>query len=110
MTPLQNLTVEQLRIVISMKEQIETLRGEIEAVTGGDAAAPQKRRGSKKMSFAARARLGAAARWAEVRAANVKGFLVPDAEMKLTDYCCPGFALDGARLLAYYQANSGGGF
>ena len=71
MTPLQNLSVEQLRKLISIKEQIETLQGEIEAMAGGSgSAAPEipKRRGRKKMSFTARARLGAAARWAKVRA------------------------------------------
>jgi hypothetical protein len=73
MIPLQVLTVEQLRKVIAIKEQIETLQGEIEAITGGSRpAAPEipKRRGRKKMSFAERARLGAAARWAQVRAAE----------------------------------------
>jgi hypothetical protein len=70
MTPLQNLTVEQLRKLISIKEQIETLEGEIESIMGGGSAVPQERRGRKKMSFAERARLGAAARWAKVRAAS----------------------------------------
>jgi hypothetical protein len=74
MTPLQNLSVEQLRKVIALKEQIETLQGEIESITGGGAASPQipKRRGRKKMSFTERARLGAAARWASVRAAKAE--------------------------------------
>ena len=35
MTPLQNLTVEQLRKLIAIKEQIETLRGEIESIASG---------------------------------------------------------------------------
>lgn len=75
MTPLQNLSVEQLRKLISIKEQIETLQGEIEAMAGGSgSAAPEipKRRGRKKMSFTARARLGAAARWAKVRAVRAE--------------------------------------
>jgi hypothetical protein len=73
MTPLQNLTVEQLRKAIAIKEQIEALQGEIEAMAGGsESPAPEipKRRGRKKMSFAERARLGAAARWAKVKAAK----------------------------------------
>ena len=73
MTALHNLTVEQLRKLIGIKEQIETLQGEIEAITGGDeSGTPPQRRGGKKMSFAARARLGAAARWAKVRAAKAE--------------------------------------
>jgi hypothetical protein len=72
MTPLENLTVKQLRKLVAIKEKIETLQGEIEAITGGEAAAPQKRRGRKKMSFSARARLGAAARWAKVRAVRAE--------------------------------------
>jgi hypothetical protein len=84
MTPLQNLTVEQLRKVLSFKEQIESLQGEIEGIIGGGSAAPAipKRRGRKKMSFAARARLGAAARWAKVRAE--KGGAAPRKKSKFS--------------------------
>jgi hypothetical protein len=74
MTPLQNLSVEQLRKAISIKEQIEALQGEIEAITGGGgSAAPQKRRGRKKMSRSEAARIAVAARWAKVRAAKGEG-------------------------------------
>jgi hypothetical protein len=72
MTPLQNLTVEQLHKLIAIKEQIETLQGEIEAIAGGGgaAAAPEnpKHRGQKKMSYAERGRIAAAARWGKVKA------------------------------------------
>jgi hypothetical protein len=73
MTPLQNLSVEQLRKLIPLKEQIETLQGEIEAITGGGgSAAPEipKRRGRKKMSRSEAARIAVTARWAKVRAAK----------------------------------------
>jgi len=75
MTPLQNLTVEQLRKVVAIKEQIETLQGEIEAITGGGGfAAPEipKRWGRKKMSFVERGRIAAAARWGKVRATKAE--------------------------------------
>jgi len=75
MTNLQNLSVEQLRKLIAIKEQIETLEGEIEAVTGGGGfAAPEipKHRGRKKMSRSEAARIAVAARWAKVRAARGK--------------------------------------
>ena len=74
MTPLQNLTVEQLRKLISIKEQIEALQREIEELAGGGSAALEipKRRGRKKMSLAERARLGAAARWGKVRVTDAE--------------------------------------
>jgi len=70
MTPLQNLTVEQLRKMVSIKEQIETLQAEIESITGGgpDTSDQLPRRG--KMSNLERARIAAAARWAKARAAK----------------------------------------
>ena len=85
MTPLQNLSVEQLRKLIPIKEQIETLQGEIEAITGGGgSAAPEipKRRGRKKMSRSEAARIAVAARWAKVRAA--KGGAAPKKKSKFS--------------------------
>jgi hypothetical protein len=76
MIELHNLTVEQLRKMVSLKEQIETLQAEIEAISGGsEAAAPEnpKSRGRKKMSFSERARIAVAARWAKARAAKAAG-------------------------------------
>ena len=76
MTTLQNLTVEQLRQLVAIKEQIETLQGEVESIAGGGGfAAPEipKRRGRKKMSFAERGRIAAAARWAKARASSGEG-------------------------------------
>jgi hypothetical protein len=74
MTSLNELTVEQLRKAVEIKEQIEMLQGEIEALTGGgvESLAPQnpKRQGPRKMSRAARAAIAKAqkARWAKVKA------------------------------------------
>ena len=74
MTSLDNLTVEQLRKAVAIKEQIETLQREIEAITGGGGESPvpepQKPEGRKKMSFSERARIASAARWAKARAGN----------------------------------------
>jgi hypothetical protein len=73
MTPLQNLTVEQLRKLILIKEQIETLQGEIEAIAGGgESSAPDKPPGTRKMSRSEAARIAVAARWAKARAANAE--------------------------------------
>ena len=76
MIELQNLTVEQLRKVVSIKEQIEMLQGEIEAITdSAGAAVPEspKAQGRKKMSPSERARVAVAARWAKARAAKASG-------------------------------------
>jgi hypothetical protein len=76
MTPLQNLSVEQLRKLVAIREQIETLQREIESITGGGSAGAEipKHLGRKKMSFAARARLAASARWARVRAGKAEAW------------------------------------
>ena len=72
MTNLQNLSVEQLRKVIAIKEEIESLTAQLAALTGDEApaeaeAAPKRRR--RKMSAAARAAIGAAQRrrWAKAK-------------------------------------------
>jgi hypothetical protein len=69
MTTLQNATVEQLRKLISIKEEIESLETQLGAITGGESAAPPIRRGRRKMSRAARAAIGAAPRrrWARIK-------------------------------------------
>lgn len=73
MTNLQSLTVEQLRKVVAIKEQIETLTAQVAAIMEGDAAAASAeaapKRGRRKMSPATRARMAAAQqkRWAKVK-------------------------------------------
>jgi hypothetical protein len=76
MTNLQNLTVEQLRKVVAIKEEIESLEAKLAKIGDGArrgrppglAAVPVVRR-RRKMSAAAKARIGAAqrARWAKVK-------------------------------------------
>jgi hypothetical protein len=72
MTNLNDLTTNQLRRIIAIKEKLESLQGQLDALTGGgesasipNAKAPKRRR----MSASARARIaaGARARWARVK-------------------------------------------
>jgi hypothetical protein len=80
MTNLKDLSSSQLRRIIDIKEQIETLQREIEGIASGTPVSSQviedtpTRRG---MSAAGRARVAAAAkvRWARIRAA--KGAAAP---------------------------------
>jgi hypothetical protein len=74
MTNLHNLTVADLRKAVAIKERIEELQSELNAVGGeaGAAAGTPARRGRPKkrhMSPAARARIGAAQRkrWAKLK-------------------------------------------
>jgi len=73
MTNLQNLSVEQLRRVIAIKEEIETLAAQLAALTGDEAPAAESeaapKRSRRKMSAAARAAIGAAQRrrWAKAK-------------------------------------------
>jgi len=72
MTTLENVSVEQLRRIISLKEQIEDLSNQLAGILGNGAAGPEVAQGKRKMSAAARARIAAAqkARWAKVKAAS----------------------------------------
>jgi len=71
MTTLQNLTADQLRKAISIKEQIEVLQAQLASL--GDASPVQPvltgRRGTYKRSAAARAAMAAAQRrrWAKLK-------------------------------------------
>jgi hypothetical protein len=84
MLTLENVTVEQLRKLVSIKEEIDGLKAELASITGGEAEAPKKRRGPRKMSRAARAAIAAAqrARWAKVKAG--KGEAVPKKRRKVS--------------------------
>jgi hypothetical protein len=108
MMPLQNLTVEQLRKLIAIKEQIETFDREIEEITGGDGSvgpAIPKRRGRKKMSFAERGRIAAAARWGKVRAEEGE----VDAPMKRRKVSAAGRArMAAAQRARWANARAGG--
>ena len=68
---IKDLSVQQLRRAITIKEQIETLTAELAAIAGDQAPAkPGRKKGG--MSAAGRARIVAAqrARWAKVHAAK----------------------------------------
>ena len=72
---LQTISTEQLRRAVQIKEEIESLKGQLSALLGGNgvsrrgAGRPKARR---RMSAAGRARIAEAARarWAKVRAGN----------------------------------------
>jgi len=75
MSDFKDLTVDQLRKILSIKEQIEDLQRELESVTaGGEIHSPMAAEQPKKrrMSAAGRARIaaGARARWAKLRGDN----------------------------------------
>ena len=90
MTNIQNISSAQLRKVVAIKERIEQLESELEALVGGDSAPAvvtrgpgrPKGTGRRKMSPAAKARIAAAqrARWARVHAAAGKSASAPAAK------------------------------
>ncbi len=74
---LKDYSTAELRQIISVKEQIEKLQNELEALgneTGNGAVEAPLMRGPRRMSAAARQKiaLGQKARWAKVRAAKGK--------------------------------------
>jgi len=82
MTNLQNLSVEQLRKVVAIKEMIESLEAKLANIAGGrgpgrprslSALVPVVRR-RRKMSAAAKARIAAGqrARWAKIKGTSPK--------------------------------------
>ncbi|MGO8697933.1 MAG: hypothetical protein ACLQVY_09480 [Limisphaerales bacterium] len=69
MANLENLSVEQLRKAVAIKEQIEQLQSELNSFFESDGAAPARDGRRRHMSASARARIAAAqrARWARVK-------------------------------------------
>jgi hypothetical protein len=69
MTDLQNLTVAQLSQLIPIKEQIESLTAQFNAITAGAPSTKVGRRGQRKMSRYGRAAIAAGqkARWAKIK-------------------------------------------
>lgn len=71
MTNLSNVSVEQLKRAVAVREQIEELQRELASILGeqyvGEAVSTNGRGGRRKMSPAARAKIAAAqrARWAK---------------------------------------------
>ena len=74
---IQNLTAEQLRKVLALKEKIERLQNQLDAVATGAPMEPTVAiaRRRRRMSSAARARIASAqrARWAKVKAEHGGG-------------------------------------
>jgi hypothetical protein len=68
---LQNISTEQLRRAVQIKEEIESLESQLSALLGGNGVS-ERGAGRRRMSAAGRARIAAAARarWAKVRAGN----------------------------------------
>jgi hypothetical protein len=69
MANLENLSVEQLRKAVVIKEQIAQLQSELNSLFDGDGALPARDGRRRPMSASARARIAAAqrARWARVK-------------------------------------------
>src|SRR5208283_2056050 len=74
MTKLTDLTTTQLRQIIALKEQMETLQSELDSIAGGEVPTPEDEEFPKKRrrSAAVRARMAAAqrARWAKIKGAG----------------------------------------
>jgi hypothetical protein len=70
--PLANLTVQQLKRAVAIREKIEGLEKDLNRIVGGPSSAPKNAAPAKrrKLSPAARARISRAmkARWAKIRA------------------------------------------
>jgi hypothetical protein len=72
---LQNVTTEQLRRAVQIKEEIQSLEVQLSALLGGNGVSRRRAlrpAGRRRMSAAGRARIAAAARarWAKVRAGS----------------------------------------
>src|ERR1035441_1443847 len=78
MTKLTDLTTIQLHQIIALKEQMETLQGEIDSIAGGEVPTPADEEFPKKRrrSAAVRPRMAPAqqARWAKIKGAGATDF------------------------------------
>jgi hypothetical protein len=77
--PLAEISLQQLKQAVAIREKIETLEKELSRIIGEQPSTakpgpPTPKRKRRKMSAAARAKISAAAkaRWAKVRAKNGK--------------------------------------
>src|ERR1039458_4817515 len=75
---IRNLTTTQLNQIIALKEQMETLQGQIDSIAGGEVPTPADEEFPKKRrrSAAVRARMAAAqqARWAKIKGTAATDF------------------------------------
>jgi hypothetical protein len=86
MTTIQNATVEQVRKLVSIKERIETLQGEIEAIIGnGGSAAPANAEPQNrvKISRSEAARVAITARWGKMKL-RADGLKAPKKRRKMS--------------------------
>jgi hypothetical protein len=74
MNILRNVTVDQLKRALYIREKIDALHKELTEILGGEISIPPATKGKRKMSAAARAKIGAAqrARWAKVKSVTAK--------------------------------------
>jgi len=72
MNTVRNVSIKQLKRAVIIREKIDSLQRELTQILGGEI--PIRRVGKRKMSAAARARIGAAqrVRWAKVKGASAK--------------------------------------
>jgi hypothetical protein len=83
MKEIKDLTTGQLRRILAIKEQIETLQSQINSIAdGGNGAgmpSPFTKKRRRRMSRAARARIAAAqrARWAKIKGPGTKSQAKP---------------------------------
>jgi hypothetical protein len=72
MSTLGNLSIDQLKRAIHVREQMDSLQEELDGILGGEIPVP--RAGKRKMSAAARAKIAAAqkARWAKLKGPSPK--------------------------------------
>lgn len=102
-TNVTNLSLDQLKRAVQIKEQIEKFQSELTAVFGSTGS-PQKSQSSSGMSEATKAKLLAAAkaRWAKVKAGKTASTLA--AKSNATDGRKPMSAAARARLSALAKA------
>jgi hypothetical protein len=83
MNTLNNLTVDQLKQALAIREKIESLEGDLTQILDGELHTPQVEKKKRKMSAAARARIGAAqrARWAKAKGVTVEKSSKPKRKM-----------------------------
>ena len=75
MTTIDNLSIEDLKRAVEIREEIDSLRAQLNKILGGEIPLPKAPKGKRgrKVSAAGRARMAAAqkARWAKVHGAAV---------------------------------------
>jgi len=83
MNTIKNLTVDQLKQALAIREQIESLEADLNQILGGEIPIPHATKGKRKMSAAARAKIGAAqlARWAKAKGVKVEKSAKPRRKM-----------------------------